>query len=205
MLIDISHSLHPDMPVWPGDPPFQREERLTFEKDGLRLSTLHIGAHCGTHLDAPAHFLKEGTTVESLSLETLIGPAYVADLRGTARIGADNLRKAVPDSVERLLLKTDNAARWGPQFNRSYVALDESAADWALDASVRLIGMDYLSVEIFGASEPVVHRKLLGASVILVEGLKLDVVEPGWYELICLPIKLSGAEGAPCRAALRSL
>jgi arylformamidase len=162
----------------------------------------------GTHVDAPWHSLDDGDTVDQLPLGVLIGPAYVAHLPDCAVITPADLEKLeLPPTIRRLLLRTGNSELWRSgvtEFRRDYVGLDEWAAQWVVQRGIRLLGMDYLSVEPYDKG-PVTHRVLLGANIVLLEGLNLADVEPGLYELICLPIKLEGADGAPARAVLRTL
>jgi len=194
------------MPIFPGDVPFALEPVLRIGNGQIcNLSKLTLGTHTGTHLDAPWHFDDGGQRIHELDLQRLIGRAYVADLRGHGVITAESLdQSGVPGSCTRLLLKTDNEHLWSEAgFRKDFVYLTGDAADWILNRSIDLIGIDYLSVEEFGAPEPIVHWKLCGAGVIIVEGLDLNEVPPGEYELICLPLKIEGGDGSPVRAILR--
>ena len=171
-------------------------------------SDLHFSAHTGTHVDAPLHFLEAGNDVTKLALDTLIGPAFVALLPEIPSITAQDLEGlSLPSSCTRLLLRTRNSGWWTTEhreFRKDYTALSIDAARWVVDHRIRLIGVDYLSVQRFHDG-PETHRCLLEADVVLLEGLNLTGVAPGRYELICLPLKLAGAEGAPARAVLREL
>lgn len=203
---DISLTITPDLPVWPGDPPVRLSQPLHLERgDTYTLTRLDMGAHTGTHLDAPAHFIRGGATVESLDLETLIGPALVVDARGRGHLSAETLEAlAIPAGVQRLLLRTDNSLRWQRDeqtFAEDFIAIAPSGAAWLAARGVKLVGIDYLSVAPFDDSAST-HQILLGAGVVAVEGLNLSAIEPGDYQLICLPIKIGGADGAPCRAVL---
>jgi arylformamidase len=203
---DISLTITPALPVWTGDPPVRLSQPSHLERgDICTITRLDISAHTGTHLDAPAHFIRGGSTVETLDLDLLIGPALVVDARGHGHLTAaafDAL--AIPDGVQRLLLRTDNSLHWQrgeTAFAEDFIAIDPSGAAWLVARGVRLVGIDYLSVGSFDNGVPT-HEILLGAGVIAVEGLDLSAIEPGPYQLICLPIKLGGADGAPCRAVL---
>ncbi|HNS02735.1 MAG TPA: cyclase family protein [Anaerolineae bacterium] len=203
---DISLTITSDLPVWPGDPPVRLSQPLHLERgDTYTLTRLDMGAHTGTHLDAPAHFIRGGATVESLDLETLIGPALVVDARGRGHLSAETLEAlAIPAGVQRLLLRTDNSLRWQRDeqtFAEDFIAIAPSGAAWLAARGVKLVGIDYLSVAPFDDSAST-HQILLGAGVVAVEGLNLSAIEPGDYQLICLPIKIGGADGAPCRAVL---
>lgn len=168
-------------------------------------SNLVMNVHTGTHIDAPAHFFANGASVEMVPLATLVGAAYVADLQTIDRITATDLEQLhLPPGVTRLLCKTRNSALWRrgeSEFNPDFVALTADAAQWVVDRGIKLIGVDYLSVQRFDAG-PETHHILLEKSVVIVEGLNLAEVTPGWYTLICLPLKLIGVEGAPVRAIL---
>lgn len=203
---DITLTITPDLPVWPGDPPIRLSQPAHLERgDAYTLTRLDMSAHTGTHLDAPAHFVRGGATVESLDLATLIGPALVVDARGRGHLSAETLEAlAIPAGVRRLLFRTDNSLRWQrgeTAFAEDFIAIEPSGAAWLVERGVRLVGIDYLSVGSFDDGVAT-HQILLGAGVIAVEGLDLSAVEAGDYQLICLPIKIGGADGAPCRAVL---
>ncbi len=204
--IDISATIDPaTLPIWPDSPPVELTLIHSLEAgEEWNETQVSFSVHTGTHLDAPAHFIPGGGTVEAIAPDRLCGPCHVAGLEGRDVITADDLEQAsVPESVERLLLKTDNGRRWGPQFDPGFTGLDVSAAGWVVERGLELIGIDYLSIQAF--EEPnEVHRRLLGAGVIVLEGIILAGIEPGFWELVCLPLKLAGAEGAPARAMLRT-
>jgi arylformamidase len=206
-IIDISVPLGPCIPVWPGSPEFvlHRYKRLS-AGDVCNNSIFECDVHMGTHVDAPAHFLANGDTVEKLSLEVLIGPAVVSYLPKINTITANDLESLTlsPDT-RRLLLRTRNSGLWANQdsgFRKDYVALTPDAAHWMVEKKIALVGIDYLSVAGFDDTVET-HRILLQAGIVVLEGLNLDGVEARTYELICLPLKLVGAEGAPVRAVLR--
>jgi arylformamidase len=170
------------------------------------LSVITEGAHTGTHLDAPLHFIVDGKTVDSLDVNVLVGPAQVVEVYDRAAITADDLEKAaIGSGTERLIFKTDNTKRKlldDPQFHPEYVGIAPSAAQWLVDNGIRLVGVDYLSVGPYGEPNVETHRILLGASVVVVETLQLENVEPGHYFLVALPPKFHDVEGSPCRALL---
>lgn len=205
-IYDITLTITPALPVWPGDPPVRLTQPSHLERgDICTITRLDMGAHTGTHLDAPAHFIRGGATAESLSLDVLIGPALVVDARGRGHVTANVLETLViPPGVQRLLLHTDNSAIWQRgemAFVEQFTAIAADGAQWLVDHGIRLVGIDYLSVGSFDDGIPT-HQILLDAGVIAVEGLNLSAIEPGDYQLICLPIKLGGSDGAPCRAVL---
>ena len=195
------------MPIWPGSAGFHLIKTARLEMGhSENVSRLDCDVHTGTHVDAPRHFLNDGITVEQLSLETLMGPAFVAYLPDVNFITARDLsRLELPPRVKRLLLRTSNSNLWAMglrEFCCDYVALTADASQWIVDQGIQLVGIDYLSIQRFGDS-PLTHRILLHAGVIILEGLNLANVQPGIYELICLPLKLVDSEGAPARAVLR--
>ncbi len=204
-IIDISLPIHSGMVVYEGDPAVSVTPRLEIARgDTANVSLISLGSHTGTHLDAPAHFIEGGATVETLPLETLVGQALVAEIAANRLIGRGDLERLPLDGHRRLLLKTPNSSLWSRGgFHRDFVALDVEGARYLTERGLRLVGIDYLSIEAFHAPGHPVHRHLLGAGVVILEGLNLARVEPGVYELICLPLPVKGIDGAPCRAVLR--
>ena len=202
---DISVTVSPDLPVWPGDPAVVLERYLSQAAgDQANVSRLACSVHVGTHVDAPIHFVEGGRGVDELSWETLVGDALVADARGLHTITAAALEAlAIPPGTRRLLLKTDNSALWSSGvFEEGYVALEPDAARWVVEREIALLGVDYLSVQLYDDPNPDTHRILLEAGVVLLEGLDLGDVSPASYVLVCLPLKLRGADGAPARVVL---
>lgn len=201
--LDITLPVTPGMAVWPGSPAVEFNRRLTLEADGVEDTSLVIGAHTGTHLDAPSHFIPGGLTVDRIDPRVLVGPAWVAEVEGAELITGPHLDAlGIPAATKRLLLKANRGARRTPPFEPAFTALDDSAAEWVADRGMVLFGIDALSVEPFGGYQRT-HGILLGAGVILLEGLNLDDASPGPWELICLPLRLAGVEAAPVRAFLR--
>jgi arylformamidase len=205
---DISAPLYNGMPCFPGDP----EPQITRLQDHTRgdpwtTSHLNLCAHTGTHVDAPRHRIRGGGTVDTLELSTLLGPAYVADFAGVERVITErDLETAeIPRDAQRLLLKTRNGALWERRgFQTDFVALGKEAAEWVVAHGVRLVALDYLSADVYAAQEYPAHTVLLGAGIVIVEGIQLEKIEAGWYTLICLPLNVAGADGAPARAILIS-
>jgi arylformamidase len=193
------------MVVYEGDPGVEVAPRLEIARgDTANVSLLSMGSHTGTHVDAPVHFIEGGATVEALPLDVLIGPALVAEVGCERLIGRRDLEAMPLDGQSRLLLKTRNSALWAAgDFSRDFVALDLEGARHLTERGLRLIGIDYLSIEAFHSPGHPVHRHLLGAGVVILEGLDLSRVAPGVYELVCLPLPVRGIDGAPCRAVLR--
>lgn len=205
--IDITVPVSPGLPHWPDAPQVRFERRLDLAQgDEGTDSNLFMNVHAGTHVDAPAHFIAGGKTVEALPLDVLIGPVYVAQVPPqTQAIDASILNGLnIPENAIRVLLHTDNSQLWETsEFYPDFAAVTADGAEWLVQRGTRLIGIDYLSIQRF-ADNPDTHRILLGAEVIVIEGLNLSSVAGGWYELICLPMKLQGLEGAPVRAVLLS-
>jgi arylformamidase len=201
--IDISVTIVPKLAAFPGDPVIEIEPTGDASHP-FHLTRIHLGSHTGTHIDAPTHLLKDGATVDAIPLSTLIGPCRVVDLRNLSQpISADDLADLHLTDTRRLLLRTDNSELWKRKdFSESYTGLTASAAVHLVKLGIQLVGIDYLSIEPF-AGEGEVHRILLEAGVVILEGLDLTDVKAGDFELICLPLKLTGIDGAPCRAVLR--
>jgi arylformamidase len=206
-IIDISIPLVQSMPSWPGSAEFRLTETQRLEDgDSANVSKIECEVHAGTHVDAPSHFLENGLRVDQLSLDTLVGPAVVAFFPNANAVTADELEgvNLLPET-KRLLLRTGNSHLWRnghKEFKEDYVALTPDGADWIVEHGIRLVGIDYLSIARYEDTERV-HKALLGAEVVVVEGLNLLDIEPGNYELICLPLRLADAEGAPARVVLR--
>jgi arylformamidase len=204
---DVTLSISPDMPVWPGDPSVVLEQISSMDAGAHdNVSRLACGVHTGTHVDAPHHFLNDHRTAESLSLDILVGPARVVQISEDVKvISAEVLEKAaIPPGTVRLLLKTRNSQLWKrgeKKFYTGFIGISADGADWLVQHHVELIGIDYLSVAPYKQSIPT-HRTLLGAGMIIVEGMNLSTVQPGAYQLYCLPLKLVGSDGAPARVIL---
>jgi arylformamidase len=205
--IDVTLPLKPEMPFWP-DSTGLKLSAVKRMKSGqvCNLSELTIDLHAGTHVDAPWHYVDEGFTTEHLSIDMMLGACYLAHLPDTKEVTAADLQGAgIPAGTTRLLLRTSNSLLWKsnePEFRKDFVGLSADGAQWLVEHKIGLVGIDYLSVGPFGRGIET-HKMLLGAGMVVVEGLYLADVEAGWYELICLPIKLVGAEGAPARVLLK--
>ena len=194
-IIDVSVPIRTGMVTYPGDPEV-RLERVSSIPEGAvaNLTRIDMGAHSGTHVDAPVHFIEGAPGAEQLPLDTLLGQCVVVETGGLAE--ADVAR--TPEGASRVLFKTPNSELWArDEFPDHFARLDGAAARVLLERGVRLVGVDYLSV---GDEEA--HRLLLGAGVVPIEGLDLRGVEPGEYFLVCAPLKLVGSDGAPARVLL---
>ena len=204
-LIDVSVPLDPNVPTYPGNTPFSIEPMMrTGRGEHANVSSLHMSAHTGTHVDAPRHFFDNGPGAEGLPLEMLIGRTRVIEVASRAGIAADDLSQIDLSEDVRLLIKTHNSRLWGsPDFHTGYVGVTESGARHLVDRGIKVLGVDYLSVEEFKKPGAPAHHVLLGGGTIVIEGLNLRDVEPGVYEMYCLPLRIVGGDGAPARVVLR--
>lgn len=204
--IDATLPLHDGMACWPGDPPFRRRELSSLERgDVAAVSSLSLSSHTGTHLDAPAHFIRGGLTVDQAPPDVLVGPGRVLDLAGRPAVDEADLEACHPRPGERLLLRTDNSARRAsPSAGEAAVpvALTPAAAALLARRGVALVGVDGLSVgrEADGVET---HVVLLGAGIWVLEGLDLADVPPGPVDLVALPLRIVAGDGAPCRVLVR--
>jgi arylformamidase len=205
---DITLTIQPGMPVWPGDPPVERSLIYVMGRDGpANVSRLNMTVHAGTHIDAPIHFISGGAGVEEWSLDVLVGPCRVCYVQPAGpHIDATDLEAVhLPPGTTRLLIKTANSQIWERNeqvFRRDFIALSLAAARWLVEKGIRLVAVDYLSVEPFASPEPLVHRTLLSHGIIPVEGVNLTGIAAGEYTLVCLPLKVAGSDGSPARVIL---
>ncbi|MEY4167475.1 MAG: hypothetical protein RIR52_1299 [Acidobacteriota bacterium] len=206
VVLDVTVSISSDLPVYPGDPQIEVTPVMSIAAgDIASVSRLGCGTHIGTHIDPPSHFISGGLSVDQLPLETLIGPCRVLDTGEIPVITADWLSTQPIEGVTRLLFRTTNSRFWREEstFQTNFVHVEPAAARLLVACGVRLVGIDYLSIEKFDFDLPETHLALLGNGVIIVEGLDLGAVAPGDYELICLPLKIRDGDGAPARVVLR--
>lgn len=208
-IYDISVAISEALPTWPGDPELSiRLASSLAEGDESNVTQLCLGAHAGTHIDAPFHFEPDGIGVDALPLEVLIGPCRVFDLtREWEHLGRNALARCDFQGVSRALFKTINSNLWDQKeglFQKTFIGLLPEGAAFLVDRGVRLAGIDYLSIEPFQSPGHPTHHILLRNGVVVLEGLNLKEVPAGDYELIALPIKVKGADGAPVRAVLRA-
>lgn len=203
--IDISLPVYPGMVVWEDDSPVEIGFEGTIAGgDAVNLSYMKMGVHTGTHVDAPLHFIEGGKGMDEMDLSLLMGEAYVFET-GAKVVTGEVLEKGDIPDVRRLLIKSGNGELYKTgEFEPGFCGLDESGADWVLGRGIGLVGIDYLSVEIYANKDKghPVHHKLLGNEVLLLEGLVLEGVSPGYCDLMALPLRLVGTEGAPVRALL---
>jgi arylformamidase len=204
-LIDVTVPLDSRLPNYPGNTPFSLEPIKRLASGGSsNVSSLHLSAHAGTHVDSPRHFFDAGAGAEGLPLDLLVGRARVIDVPTRRGITADDLAPFDLSEDVRLLIKTPNSRLWGSsEFHADYVGVTESGAKHLVEHGVKVVGVDYLSVEVFKTPGAPAHHVLLGGGAIVIEGLNLRDVEPGIYEMLCLPLPIVGSDGAPARVVLR--
>lgn len=204
---DISVTVTSELPTWPGDPSVELGRVSKIEEGAnANVSRITMGVHTGTHVDAPFHFLENGTTVDTLPLDVLIGSVQVVDVGEQVDvINADVLKKSslIP-GVSRILFKTRNSKIWArseKEFQTEFVGIDADGAEFLVQQGIKLVGIDYLSIAPYKKSRPT-HEILLNAKMIIIEGVDLSKIQAGVYQLVCLPLKLGGSDGAPARTIL---
>ena len=207
-LHDVSILISEDMPIWPNDPGISMELTSSLARgDSANVTRLNMGVHTGTHIDAPFHFEPNGATIDKLPLEVLIGPCRVFEIPEiNEAIGLGDLEKLDFDHHIRVLFKTRNSNWWKngeTMFQKDFVYMHLEGARFLIDRGIKLVGIDYLSIEQFGSPDHATHHLLLRNDVVILEGLNLSRISSGDYELIALPPKLKGADGAPARVVLR--
>jgi len=210
-IYDVTVPVSNELPTWPNDPAVEISDFSSLSAgDPANVSMLNLGAHTGTHVDAPAHFIEGAAKVESLSLDALIGEAVVIELPEDAlAIDEAFVQKHYVPGTQRVLFKTRNSAFWSepePQFHTDFTYLDLPAAKWLVEQGIKLVGIDYLSIEKYASEKHETHLALLSHGVVILEGLNLTGIAPGRYELICLPLRLRSnkGDGAPARVVLRT-
>jgi len=206
--IDISVPLHNGMVHWPGDPPYKIHRVMDQSRgDMCTVSQVSMGVHTGTHMDAPLHFIQDAPTIDEMPFHAAIGPARVIPIRNGTAITLEELEPFGIEPNERILFKTVNSDRvWHKEkFDEGFVFIDRDAAKHLAKRGVLLVGVDYLSVGGFKQDAVETHHALLDSGIWVIEGLNLNGVVPGRYEMICLPLKLVDSDGSPARAILRSI
>lgn len=204
VIYDISQTIGHGITVWPGDQPFVHEWNARLKEGGAtNLSAIKMSVHTGTHVDAPCHLFDGGGDVAGIPIQSLLGPARVVSLLNKQNISIAELVDLPLAGVERMLFRTRSAETEKGRIGSDFASLTEDAADFLIRQGVVLVGTDSPSVDAFANASLPVHKKLLSRSVTILEGLRLSEVPDGDYELICLPLKLQGADGSPVRAILR--
>ena len=205
--IDISYPVHPNLtPTWPS----ARKVEFIKKKDmccgdAVNDTDLHFNLHTGTHIDAPLHFLENGKSIDQMPLSQFLGECFVVDIGESKEIRPEHFESAkIPKDIKRILTKTKNSFNWTPDFNKEFIGLTLDAAKWMADRKIVLYGNDYLSVQPYKGNNEI-HKVLLNAETVLIEGLYMPSVMQGLYELICLPMFLKDVEAAPARVLIRRI
>ncbi len=206
MIYDVTVPISNTMPVWPGDPPVQLKAKSHQSRN--RTHTVHVtaiemGSHTGTHMDAPFHMIERGRTLSEIPLDTLVGTATVVEIPSARSVGRVELEPFNWTGVERVLLKTQNSKHWNDgRFYEEFVYLEPEGAQFLVDHGVRLVGIDYLSIDKFHSESHPSHFVLLEKNVVIIEGLNLNAVPQGNYTIYALPLNLQDADGGPTRVVL---
>lgn len=203
--LDVSVPLVAGVPAYPGNPEFELQPIKRIAEGGSsNVSRVVMGTHTATHVDAPLHFFDGTAAADDLALDLLIGRTRVVDMPRRGGITAADLAQAGLREDLRVLLRTPNSALWnGTAFKQDYTYLAEDGARYLVDQGVKVVGIDYLSIEQFKKAGAPAHRTLLAQGVIIIEGLDLSDAEPGMYEMYCLPLRIAGGDGAPARVVLK--
>ena len=206
MIYDVSVPITNSIPVWPSDPPVKLTQKSHPSRDGshtIELTSIEMGSHTGTHLDAPFHMVSRGRRLSDIPIEQLVGKATVVELPGERSIGRRQLEKVTWNGVLRVLFKTENSKHWQDgKFYEEFVYLEPDGADFLVERGIRLVGIDYLSIDKFKSVDHATHFVLLTRNVVIIEGLDLSSVPPGEYNMVALPLHLKDADGAPTRVIL---
>jgi arylformamidase len=206
MIYDVTVPISDAMLVWPGDPPVQltRKSHLSQDKTHkIRVTAIEMGSHTGTHMDAPFHMIDGGRRLNDFALDTLIGKATVVEIPSARSVGRGHLEGIDWAGVERVLLKTENSKHWNDgKFYEEFVYLEPDGAQFLVERGVRLVGIDYLSIDNFHSESHSTHFVLLTKNVVIIEGLNLNAVPQGNYTIVALPLNLQDADGAPARVVL---
>jgi arylformamidase len=206
MIYDVTVPISNTIPVWPGDPAVRLTSKSHVSRDGshtVRLTAIEMGSHTGTHMDAPCHMIDGGNRVHDFPLDTLVGAATVIELPAIREIRRATLADFNWQGVERVLLKTENSKHWrDEEFYENFVYLDPDGASFLAERGVRLVGIDYLSIDKFQSESHPSHFVLLKHNIVIIEGLDLSGVPAGQYTMFALPLHLLNADGAPTRVIL---
>lgn len=204
---DVTLTISNTLVTWPTDPAVSiRKTSLISQGNSCNVSELKFSSHCGTHIDAPYHFEENGIKIDQIPLDYLIGNATVFDIKNKEKIDLDEVKLLQLKGVERVIFKTINSTYWKfSKFKEDFVYITKEAAQYLVDNDIKLIGIDYLSVEKFENTYADTHHTLLRKGVVIIEGLDLSNIRAGNYELIALPLKIKECDGSPARVILRSI
>ncbi len=203
-IIDISRKIYPKMTVWPGDGgPDITSDALIEKGDVCNLSSIRMGVHTGTHVDAPLHFIDGGKDIGSLDISRFIGYVKVFEIKDKKSISVENIKDLDINKGDAIFFKTQNSQiPEEDEFNTDYVYFDKTAAELLVEIGIKTIGIDYFSVDGYGLGEHPVHMFLLSHEIGVIEGLCLKDVDEGRYLYSCLPLRIEGVDGSPVRAVL---
>jgi arylformamidase len=208
MIYDVTVPITNSLPVWPGDPPVQLVAKSHLSRDKthtVRLTTIGMGSHTGTHIDAPFHMMDDGKRLDEFPIDTLVGKVRVFEISSARSLGRAELAQLDWREVERVLFKTENSKHWQDgEFYENYVYLEPDGAEIIVDHGIKLVGIDYLSIDKFRSESHPSHFVLLSKNIPILEGLNLSAVPAGDYTLVALPLNLQDADGAPTRVILMS-
>ncbi len=207
MFYDVTLTISETLVTWPTDPTVSiQKTRLISQGDSCNVSELKFGSHCGTHIDAPYHFEQNGIKIDQIPLDYLIGKVTVFAIKNKEKIDLDDVKSLKLKDKKRLIFKTINSTYWKlSEFKRDFVYVTKEAAQYLVDSDVKLVGIDYLSIEKFGNKCADTHHIFLRNRVVIIEGLDLTNIETGDYELIALPLKIKDGDGSPARVILKSI
>ena len=204
-LYDITLTISESTITWPRDPKVSiQKTRLISKGNSCNVSELKFGSHCGTHIDAQYHFEENGIKIDQIPLDYLIGDVTVFNIKNKEKIDLEDIKSLKLNNINRVIFKTINSTYWKlPEFKSDFVYLTKEAARYLVDSSIKLVGIDYLSIEKYGNKGADTHHTLLKNGIVVIEGLDLSEVEAGNYELIALPLKIKDCDGSPARVILR--
>lgn len=206
MIYDISVPISNSMPVWPTDPPVGLTLKSHLSRDGshtVRVTAIEMGSHTGTHVDAPYHFVDDGRKLHEIPLEQMVGPVTVHEIPNVPSIGRSQLAALDWNDVQRVLFKTENSKHWNDgKFYEDFVYLEPDGAEFLVERGIRLVGIDYLSIDKYKSIQHPTHFVLLRRNIVILEGLNLSQVRAGTYQMAALPLNLTDADGAPVRVIL---
>ncbi|HHT9106001.1 MAG TPA: cyclase family protein [Candidatus Wujingus californicus] len=206
-LYDITLTISESTITWPRDPKVSiQKTRLISKGNSCNVSELKFGSHCGTHIDAPYHFEENGIKIDQIPLDYLIGDVTVFNIKNKEKIDLEDIKSLKLNYINRVIFKTINSTYWKlPEFKSDFVYLTKEAARYLVDSSIKLVGIDYLSIEKYGNKGADTHHTLLKNGIVVIEGLDLGEIEAGNYELIALPLKIKDCDGSPARVILKSI
>lgn len=206
MIYDVTAPISNAMPVWPGDPPVQLTPKSHVSRDKshtVHLTSIEMGSHTGTHVDAPFHMIDGAKRLSDFALDVFVGPVTVFEIPSASSISRTELEQFNWDGIERALFKTENSKHWQDRkFYEEFVHLEPEGAQFLADHGIRLVGIDYLSIDKFKSASHPSHFVLLKKDIIIIEGLNLNAVPAGAYHMVALPLNLQGSDGAPARVIL---